>query len=57
MGDFNFSNINLETNSTHESVNSDSYLFLEDIRDIRDSYLYQQTFEPIRGRMSNTCLF
>ena len=49
-GDFNFPNINLETISTHESENSDAYLFLEDIR---DTYLYQHTFEPTHGRMSN----
>ena len=50
MGDFNFSNINCETISTHESENSDTYLLL---KGIRDTYLYQHTFEPTRGRMSN----
>ena len=50
MEDFNFSNINWETINTHESENSDTYLFLEGIRDI---YLYQHTFEPTRCRMSN----
>ena len=50
MGDFNFTNINWETISMHESENSDTYLFLEGIR---DTYLYQHTFEPTRGRMSN----
>ena len=34
----------------HESENSNTYLFLEGIR---DTYLYQHTFEPTRRRMSN----
>ena len=50
MGDFNFHNINWETISMHESENSYTYLFLESIR---YTYLYQHTFEPTRGRMSN----
>ena len=50
MGYFNFRNINWETTSTHESENSVTYLYLEGIGDI---YLYQHTFEPTRGRMSN----
>ena len=49
MGDFNFPNINWETISTHESENSDTYLFLEGIK----RYLYQHNFEPTRGRMNN----
>ena len=34
----------------HESENSDTYLFLEGIR---DTYFYQHTFEPTRDSMSN----
>ena len=50
LRDFNFPNINWEIISTHESENSDTYLFLEAIR---DTYVYQHTFEPTRGRLSN----
>ena len=50
MGYFNFRNVNWETISTHESENSDTYLCLDGIG---DTYLYQHTFEPTRGRMSN----
>ena len=47
---FNFPNINLETIRTNESENSDTYLFVEGIT---HAYLYQHTFEPTHGRMSN----
>ena len=47
MGNFIFPNISWET---IESKNSDIYLLLEGIR---GTYLYQHTFEPTRGRMSN----
>ena len=50
IGDYNFPNINWETISMHESENSDTYLFVEGIR---DAYLYQHTSEPTCDRMSN----
>ena len=54
MRGFNFPNINWKTISTHESKNSDTYLFVEGKR---DAYLYQHTSEPTRGRMSNEHIF
>ena len=56
MGEFNFRNKNWYTISTHESENSNSYLFFRGYG-TRDTYFYQHTNEPTRGRMSNTCLF
>ena len=53
MGDLNFLNINWETINMHESENSDTYLFVEGIRDAYLSCLYQHTSEPTRGRLSN----
>ena len=50
LGDFNYPNVDWKDCTTDYSENSDSYMFIESIR---DTLLSQHVTEPTRGRLGN----